>query len=200
MASPASHPLIFTRQPVSASSRALLLRSLPDPHDRRYPRARWLRLLRGSSRIWWVPLVVYLAHAASALVAWDTHDGLSAMLNGSRLTRALLVTPLQPWLDGQSFSTLALFASLAFAVVTMAVLCCVQLARWSARDSVREAEILLLRNVRSAEWSDGAWMWRAFAPALEWRLKAMRRNGFLLRVGLLLVALAAGVLLGLAIP
>jgi hypothetical protein len=198
MASPASHPLVFTRHPVSASSRALLLRSLPDPHDRRYPRAWWLRLLRGSSRVWWLPLVVYLAHAASVLVAWDTHDGLSAMPNGSHLTRALLVTPLQPWLDGQPFSTLALFASLAFATLTMTVLCCVQAARWSARDSVREAEILLLRNVRSAEWSDGAWMWRAFAPALEWRLKTMRRNGLMLRIGLLLAALTVGVLLGLA--
>jgi hypothetical protein len=200
MASPASHPLVLTRQPESASRRARLLRSLPDPHDRRYPRARWLRLLRGISRVWWVPLVVYLAHAASKLAVWDAHGALPTRVNSTQLARALLVTPLQPWFAGQPVSTLALFASLAFATLTMTVLCCVQAARWSARDSVREAEILLLRNVRSAEWSDGAWMWRAFAPALEWRLKMMRRNGRLLRVGLLLAALAVGVLFGLAIP
>ena len=119
------------------------------------------------------------------------------MLNANHLAPALLVTPLLPWLAAQPFSTLALCAALVFATATMAVLCCVQVARWAAKDSVREAEIVLLRNVRSAEWSDSAWMWRAFAPALEWRLKAMRRHGRLLRTGLLLAALAVGVLFGI---
>jgi hypothetical protein len=172
---------------VSARLKQLLL-TLPDPHDARYPRPLKFRIVRMLAAIWWAPLILYLGLSLATLLALYARFGITALLDSALLVRAFRLEPLMPLLSQQPALILAVPV-----VSLVALLLAIQTECWALADRQREAEILVLRLVRPSEWGDTFWMQQALAPALEWRLRMLRRRRIVLIVTLLLVAVACGV-------
>jgi hypothetical protein len=167
--------------------------SLPDAHDHRYPRRWWYRLLRQVATLWWVPLALYVSYGSATLLLLSVRTDIAWFITPNTIAAAFGAAPAlsfvawAPWL----------LSALLVVVLGGALVVAVRGLRWAWTDETREAMVLLLREVRTTEQANTLWMRNALAPALEWRLHALRRRHVGVVVALLLAALVAGALMAL---
>jgi len=105
--------------------------------DARYPRPKWISILRASLRLWWVAFAIYPANVVFNIYTVIGNSGLAAL--PSKIPEALLLTQvLSLWKTSKW--TLIPWITVAIALVVA--------GRWSIRDRERERTILQLRRQR----------------------------------------------------
>lgn len=185
----ASHPLSADRaHRHTRISRSGPILALPDARDDRYPRALPWRAVRLLPSAWWLLLAAYLSYGATALLLADPSAGTTGRLTA--LARAYGLEGLAT-LAGGTLWLPAVLALPSLALLVGGILA----QRWAARDTTREAMVLLLREVSATEQANSSWMRHALLPALEWRVQCVRRRRLLLGGTLILGALLLGALL-----
>jgi hypothetical protein len=199
-----SQPLAWPSRPRSALASRFLSPSpslpvpapLPDAYDRRYPRRWWVRLVRFGAEVWWLPVVAYLAQAATLLAQQTAARGAGTLADGSVMAAALRLDWAQSIALEQP-QALPLLALAAVALV-LALVGAVRAGRWARADRALEAQVLVLRLARPHERMDPDWMERAMLPAMEWRLRQhrLRRRWAMLALVLLAAAVGAALALG----
>jgi hypothetical protein len=182
-------PSLQEPQPPSwrAHAVAFARRHLPDPQDARYPRPGWFAALREVVGGWWILLSIALALGLTRLISRlvaQAARGVGALWNRDALAQALWSAFLLDRLSAALVQRLWLLAPalLALLVVFLG-------ARWAIEDRERETLIVALRLLRVRDPQGVA----RDAGGILYRWA--RRRGLL--VGLLLVAVATGVALGL---
>ena len=115
----------------------ILYRVSPDPNDKRYPRKLWFRVLRGILRPWWLIFVLYLTGVIFNLITLAAQCGLTALLNFSKVTQALLLSRLVQILEQQPWVTVP-----GVVMVVIVIL----LGYWAHKDRAVEHGVLTLRE------------------------------------------------------
>jgi hypothetical protein len=191
----ASGPLSATHRVSASVSLPHTLLSLPDACDDRYPRRWWYRVLRLLANVWWAPLLAYLSYGCATVLLLGVRTDIPWFITPNTIAAAFgagavpydAQAPLLGWLV-TAVLVVALAAALALVIRAL---------RWAWADRTREVMVLQLRQVRAKEQANSVWMRNALAPALDWRLHALRRRHILFGAALLLAAVLVGVLLAL---
>ncbi len=184
-----SHPLSASQAGAARSARSGTLLTLPNARDERYPRHWSMRLVRLSASVWWPPLAIFCGYLVTTLAqnALRAAAGLTppATTTTLGLDGILSILQEQPLLLAGALPLVAALAGLIIAT------------RWAGEDRVREARSLLMREVSASEQANSNWMRNAFMPALDWRVRSLRRRRLITSLALLLAALVLGALLAL---
>jgi hypothetical protein len=191
MQSFASRSLPSSPMPRAAHHRAQPVVALPSPRDERYPRAWWLRVVRGIAGVWWIPLALYVGSATALLFVTQTRTDAAPLTLDTAASAlgfgdALDFFAQEPW---------ALIGSVTLVVALIGG--ALWLQHLAAVDRRREVTVLMLRQAQSSELENPTWMRDALFPALRWRLHTLLRWRILLQCALLLAMLLVGAVLGM---
>jgi hypothetical protein len=115
----------------------ILNRISPDPDDKRYPRKWWFRVLRGILRPWWLIFVLYLTGVIFNLITLTAQYNLTALLNFSKVTQALLLSRLVPNLEERPWAAIPWIVIVVFLIL---------LGYLAHRDRQVENTVLTLRE------------------------------------------------------